>query len=262
MVVALRTPFEKQAKAQVDKQAKKEKAKIKSAFNAGSIEAVKRSIDSYYKGEAKKEWTELYRTIWIDTGNATIKFMEDHLTAPQKALDFTNIYAASYSYEKAYGPSFWIDHVTNFIKNQGKNRIKNVLDTTYHKIMGDISDGMEAGDGLPEIGTRVEEHLDETWPSRGTSIAITETVGACNSASLEETNQIAPNMLKEWITVGDDKVRPAHEDAGAQYTENPIPLDEPFDVGGEEMMFPGDPEASIENVINCRCCIGYAEAKE
>jgi hypothetical protein len=30
-------------------------------------------------------------------------------------------------------------------------------------------------------------------------------------------------------------------------------LDDPFDVGGTQMMFPGDSSGGRENVINCRC---------
>ena len=33
----------------------------------------------------------------------------------------------------------------------------------------------------------------------------------------------------------------------------PIPLDEPFVVDGEELMYPGDENGSPENVINCQC---------
>jgi hypothetical protein len=36
-----------------------------------------------------------------------------------------------------------------------------------------------------------------------------------------------------------------------------VPIDEPFIVSGEELMYPGDPSGSAGNVINCRCAIGY-----
>ena len=34
---------------------------------------------------------------------------------------------------------------------------------------------------------------------------------------------------------------------------NPIPIGEPFVVMEEELMHPGDPAGSAENVINCQC---------
>jgi hypothetical protein len=34
------------------------------------------------------------------------------------------------------------------------------------------------------------------------------------------------------------------------------PIDKPFDVGGEQLMYPGDPDGgSPGNTINCRCTV-------
>jgi hypothetical protein len=32
-----------------------------------------------------------------------------------------------------------------------------------------------------------------------------------------------------------------------------VPIDGFFDVGGEQLQFPGDPAGAPENVINCHC---------
>lgn len=61
-----------------------------------------------------------------------------------------------------------------------------------------------------------------------------------------------PQLKEEeiWVTVGDENVRPTH-----------IAVDfEPKDdfgwtVGGEFLKFPGDPNGSPGNIINCRCSI-------
>jgi hypothetical protein len=31
----------------------------------------------------------------------------------------------------------------------------------------------------------------------------------------------------------------------------------PFDIGGEALMYPGDPAGSAGQVINCRCAMGW-----
>lgn len=54
---------------------------------------------------------------------------------------------------------------------------------------------------------------------------------------------------KQWQTVGDDRVRPAHDDADGQT----VNADEPFVVDGEELMYPCDPEGSLSNTSGCRC---------
>ncbi len=34
-------------------------------------------------------------------------------------------------------------------------------------------------------------------------------------------------------------------------------MDEAFDVGGEQLMYPGDPAGSAGNICNCRCTVIY-----
>ena len=54
---------------------------------------------------------------------------------------------------------------------------------------------------------------------------------------------------KEWLSTKDDRVRIEHLEVDGQV----VPIDEPFIVGGEELMYPGDASGSAGNVINCRC---------
>ena len=58
-------------------------------------------------------------------------------------------------------------------------------------------------------------------------------------------------VTKEWVTVGDERVRLAHMSADSQEQT----LNKAFDVGGQSLRWPGDTSlgASAANVINCRC---------
>jgi hypothetical protein len=58
-------------------------------------------------------------------------------------------------------------------------------------------------------------------------------------------------VSKEWVTVGDERVREAHVLADSQ-TQT---LNKPFNVGGDLLRWPGDTSlgAQAGNVINCRC---------
>lgn len=60
-------------------------------------------------------------------------------------------------------------------------------------------------------------------------------------------------MVKRWVTVGDSKVRAAHQEANGQ-TVNILM---PFMVGGEMLRYPGDPMGSAKNICNCRCSVAY-----
>lgn len=72
----------------------------------------------------------------------------------------------------------------------------------------------------------------------------------------QSAQRIGPAMKKAWLNAGDHRVRPAHDQAGRDYdSANAIPVDEPFIVDGEELMFPKDPRGSAGNTINCRCVL-------
>lgn len=62
-------------------------------------------------------------------------------------------------------------------------------------------------------------------------------------------------LIKDWDTVGDEKVRQAHVFADGQRRE----IKQAFNVGGELLLFPGDTSlgATIGNVANCRCSAQY-----
>lgn len=61
----------------------------------------------------------------------------------------------------------------------------------------------------------------------------------------------ASGVRKEWVTAGDERVRPEHSIADSQFRD----MNDNFIVGGEALAFPGDMDhgATIGNTINCRC---------
>lgn len=97
--------------------------------------------------------------------------------------------------------------------------------------------------------------------ARAEAIVRTETNRVFSAANADVAQQSAAivaktggRMVKWWLTAHDSRVRPAHVQAGEDYTrEKAIPLEEPFMVDGEELMYPLDPNGSAANTINCRC---------
>jgi len=85
-------------------------------------------------------------------------------------------------------------------------------------------------------------------------IARTETAGAVTQGRFDGF-KAAGVGYKSWLSARSGEVRQAHKDADSKYATHPIPMNEPFVVGGEKMMHPGDRAASAGNVINCRCCL-------
>jgi uncharacterized protein with gpF-like domain len=58
---------------------------------------------------------------------------------------------------------------------------------------------------------------------------------------------------KVWVASIDERTRPTHAEANAQVRN----IDEPFSVGKDELMFPGDKNGSPEEIINCRCTVAF-----
>lgn len=105
---------------------------------------------------------------------------------------------------------------------------------------------------------------------RRDGIAITETQfvsEASKATEAEVLSGLPPSVsggsqqsrlvTKEWVTVGDNRVRDDHLEADGQT----VPVNEPFRVGGELLRWPSDTGlgASLDNVINCRCDAVYNE---
>ena len=107
--------------------------------------------------------------------------------------------------------------------------------------------------------------FEERMPQyRLENIARTESLRSLNISSFELFREWgAP--LKEWLATADERTRPAHITAGRDYgaggNPGPIPIDEPFMVDGEKMMYPHDPSASPANFCNCRCTLAPAWPK-
>jgi HK97 family phage portal protein len=129
-------------------------------------------------------------------------------------------------------------------------KVSKVNKTTREAIARNLRQGLESGEGLPQLTDRIEGVLD-TSRGRAGNIARTQVSGAV-SAGRHAGMVEAGVEKKAWLTAGDDVVRDTHREAGIKYKAG-IPIDEAFVVGGEELMYPGDPSGSPAEIINCRC---------
>jgi hypothetical protein len=78
-----------------------------------------------------------------------------------------------------------------------------------------------------------------------------------NVAMLADAKAIAPDLNKAWACTFLNS-RQDHMDADGQS----VPQSEPFIVGGEEMMEPGDVLASADQIVNCKCSIFFERPDE
>jgi len=95
--------------------------------------------------------------------------------------------------------------------------------------------------------------------SRAKRIARTEVNSASNYGSYAGAQQTGLKLKKIWIATNDSRTRPSHKKAGRH---KPIDLNAKFTVGRSKMEYPGDPAGRPEEIINCRCAIGYRRVKD
>lgn len=136
-------------------------------------------------------------------------------------------------------------------------RIKGMGPDIAERLRQSLGQGSALGEGIPELSARVQGIFD-VGVRRGDTIARTEIHGAAERTSATTAGALQAAgipLLKTWVATLDDRTRDAHADADGQQ----VRYDEPFDVDGEELDYPGDPAGSAENVVNCRCSVIYDE---
>lgn len=137
-----------------------------------------------------------------------------------------------------------------------RKKITNVSETTRTNIY--LAIDKNHGKPINDIASAILSESSITSRARATVIARTETHGAANFGANEAAKATGLKLQKEWVASNDERTRSAHAAADGDIVE----MDQPFTVGGEKLMFPGDPDGSAGNVINCRCAVAHIVDEE
>lgn len=116
-----------------------------------------------------------------------------------------------------------------------------------------ITQGIIQGEALDAIAKRLQRAAEMDFNQARTH-ARTAMTGAQNAGRIETYHRaeaMGIKMQKEWLATLDSHTRHAHAVLDGQKR----PVDEPFEVEGKKIMYPGDPSAAPELVYNCRCTL-------
>lgn len=150
-----------------------------------------------------------------------------------------------------------------------RRRIAGVTQTTRDMIIAAITKGQEAGDSVEVIAQSISELIPRMSRLRGALIARTETHGAANFGADQAARATGLTLEKEWVSSHDRRTRDFGEGDGVVDEFNhraadgqTVAMDAPFRIAKrdgttEALMFPGDPNGSAGNVINCRCTVSH-----
>jgi hypothetical protein len=125
----------------------------------------------------------------------------------------------------------------------------NVADDVFERLKTVLAEEFYfAGKGPFEVARSLRGEFDWLTKARSELIARTET-GAIVSEASWITYSASGVPFKRWLATLDGKEREDHFEAHGQIRA----IDEPYDVGGEQLMHPLDPAGSAAQVCNCRC---------
>jgi hypothetical protein len=135
------------------------------------------------------------------------------------------------------------------------NRIVGVGDTVFRNTARSLDIGLRQGEDIPMLRERVRTSLGpDAYRNRSTVVARTESIAANNAAAwgsrtAEITSGAIESVDRRWLAADDERTRVTHRAADGQRRA----WNEPFSVGGAQLMFPGDPTGPPQETIQCRC---------
>lgn len=120
------------------------------------------------------------------------------------------------------------------------------------QITAQVTSGILQGESIKHLADRLQTHIPEMNRDSAIRAARTAVTGAQNAGRLDSyiaAEKMGIELEKTWIATLDGKTRHDHAVADGQT----VRTEEPFIVGGYELMFPGDPRGPGHEVYNCRC---------
>ena len=127
--------------------------------------------------------------------------------------------------------------------------LKEWLREELSQVMGDLTGSIDSM--TRELFNRVSEKWTSVADWQVRRIVQTETLTASSVAGYESVKSLGIPFNKIWVNSGLSNSRDTHVEADGQVVDE----NEPFIVGGEQMMYPRDGSlgASAGNIINCAC---------
>ncbi|MEJ6011429.1 phage portal protein [Novosphingobium aquae] len=207
-------------------------------------EKVKDTLDDFHAGMLKR----------ILATDLDVHSFMDVQTEKKAAKDlFTPIMVKLYKeggqsaldalFKKASADHFFVDQVLlTAIEGRVNFFTNSIIDTTFEVLKSKIVDGIKEGHSIEKIGQSLRDYFDDMSVKRARTIAQTETNFVLSKATNDAYAQSSVVTGKEWLTVGDDKVRPEHEDNNGAIVSK-----------GEA--FPNGEHYPAEASVNCRCVL-------
>lgn len=133
------------------------------------------------------------------------------------------------------------------------DRFKGMADTTINDLRKILIAGINGNMSKVEIGRLISQQIGYI-KHRALRIARTETTYAASLGSYQAAKHSTLPLVKVWTHGGGGKDPRQHHIALGGVT---VGKDAFFSVGGQDMLYAGDPNGGVEEVVNCTCNVTY-----
>lgn len=150
----------------------------------------------------------------------------------------------------------FMDAQLSYIRTEAARSITRISHSLIDDIRNAVFDGVQQGWSNDKISRELADDIPDMSRNRAATIARTETHGAATWAMDETINYKQIEIAKkQWWANLDSRVRNSHRAVHGVI----IDRDQPFELDGGDLMFPGDDSlgASAGELINCRCVCRY-----
>ncbi len=134
--------------------------------------------------------------------------------------------------------------------------VRRGFDLAYGKrqITNQVTSGILQGESIKHLADRLQSHIPTMNRTSAIRAARTAVTGAQNAGRLDSylrAEEMGIQLKKQWLATLDNRTRHAHAVLDGQIRD----INEPFEVDGHKIMFPGDNSAPGYLVYNCRCTL-------
>lgn len=160
----------------------------------------------------------------------------------------------------------WEQDIINYFRMYLINKaVLPITIASKARIMEILDQGTREGWSIERMAKELE--TDEFTKAHARLVVRTETAKAAYYGRRLGASDSGFETTKEWVSAKDSRVRHSHRDMDGETIDYNnkynVPIYRKKVIAGYELMLgPGDPEASAENVCNCRCTEAYAAKRD
>jgi uncharacterized protein YqgV (UPF0045/DUF77 family) len=198
--------------------------------------------------ELSAEIKRLYETVGLRHANETTKDLKKQ---ERKGFGFN---------------AEWVQFIINYLQKHFIEKITFAVNTTLRNFLLDVlNKSIAEGMGIDETVRLLEgSGFSDMQAAR---IVRTEVNRAANAGTLAAGDTYDYQMQKTWIAVHDNRTRgvdPKDHASHIGLDKTTIDFEDVFvdPRNGDTLTAPGDPSASAESTINCRCKMGLKPKRD